>query len=293
MDNKFDFLDTYSGSIDLPDSRDITEDEMELIGAAQIPDKMQFANTPILSQGAIGACTIFGLSGATFESTYNDAVENGDVYSQPFDVWDRWSKAKLRGASDSQGWSLQGALSLLTDIKDIVGYVRLAVPGSITLEKIAKAIASGRMIYTGSARGNWRQIGTTHIYEEGGNSGHAYCIVGYDLTRRVAIARNSWTDQWGDRGHFYIPENMLSKLYSTYIILDPSDVEKMRDIRNARAKAYADDSKNFKIWNGSNPEAIATDLEIHTMIDRALKVSSPMTRTWYASQFDEKILRGK
>ena len=86
---------------------------------------------------------------------------------------------------------------------------------------------------------------------------------------------------------------MLSKLYSTYIILDPSDGDKMRDLRNSRAKAYADDSKNFKVWNGSNPESIATDNEIHTMIDRALKVTSPMTRTWYASQFDEKILRGK
>ena len=148
MDNNFDFLDQYSASIDIPDSRDITADDLELLGSAEIPDKIQFANTPILSQGQIGACTIFGLSGATFESTYNDAVENGGVYNQPFDVWDRWSKAKLRGASDSQGWSLQGALSLLTDIKDIVGYARLSGPGTITLDKIAKAIASGRMIYT-------------------------------------------------------------------------------------------------------------------------------------------------
>lgn len=150
------------------------------------------------------------------------------------------------------------------------------------------------MIYTGSARGNWRQVGSTHIYEESTNfAGHAYCIVGYDLTRRVAIARNSWTDQWGDRGHFYIPEALLPKLYSTYIILDPSDVEKMRDVRNARARSYADKSKTLKVWNGENGNNTATDLEIHSMIDRALKVTSPMTRTWYASQFDEKILRGK
>lgn len=294
MKTNFEFLDSYSASYDIPDSRDITADDLDLLGSAEIPDKMQYSNTPILSQGSIGACTIFGLSGATFESTYTDAVENGGVYSQPFDVWDRWSKAKLRGASDTGGWSLQGALSLLTDIKDIVGYAKLSGPGSITLEKIAQAIASGRMIYTGSARGNWRQVGSTHIYEESANfAGHAYCIVGYDCTRRVAIARNSWTDQWGDRGHFYIPESLLPRLYSTYIILDPSDVEKMRDIRNIRAKNYADDSKNFKVWNGENPNSIATDSEIHTMIDRALKVTSPMARIWYASQFDEKILRGK
>jgi hypothetical protein len=108
MDNKFDFLDTYSGSIDLPDSRDITVEDLELLGTSEIPDVVHYKNTPILSQGAIGACTIFGLSGATFESTYIDEVENGGVYNQPFDPWDRWAKAKLLGASDSQGWSQIG-----------------------------------------------------------------------------------------------------------------------------------------------------------------------------------------
>lgn len=67
----------------------------------------------------------------------------------------------------------------------------------------------------------------------------------------------------------------------------------MKDIRNARAKMYAERCQNRKVWNGSNPDNLATDQEIHAMIDRTLKVSSPMTREWYASQFDENILRGK
>lgn len=148
-------FENYHGCLDLPDSRDITAEELDLLGTSELPEKVQFANTPILSQGNIGACTVFGLSGATFESAYNDEIENGGVYSQPFDPWDRWKKAKTLGASDSQGWSLQGALSLLTDIRDIVGYAKLANPGKITLDLIARTIASGRMIYTGSARGNW------------------------------------------------------------------------------------------------------------------------------------------
>lgn len=35
--------------------------------------------------------------------------------------------------------------------------------------------------------------------------GHAILLVGYDLKNRVIIARNSWGEQWGDKGYFYLP----------------------------------------------------------------------------------------
>ena len=59
MENNFDFLDSYNATQDIPDPRDITTDDLELLGASQIPDFVHHKNTPILSQGAIGACTIF------------------------------------------------------------------------------------------------------------------------------------------------------------------------------------------------------------------------------------------
>ncbi|MFA9263172.1 MAG: hypothetical protein ACEQSB_07605, partial [Undibacterium sp.] len=211
MENNFDFLDKYNASIDLPDSRDITVEElgMSFENAAAFPSVLLHAKTPLLNQGSIGACTIFGLSGATFESSYIDAVENGGVYNQPFDPWHFWAKAKERGASDTLGWSLQGALQLAVDLGYIAGYAKLATPGRLTLDTIINVTNSGRIIYTGSARGNWRAIGATHIYEEGGNSGHAYCIPGYKPG--FGTARNSWSEAWGDRGHFHIPEALLSK----------------------------------------------------------------------------------
>lgn len=213
-------------------------------------------------------------------------------------MWDRWNKAKARGASDKTGWSLQGALSLLVDTGDIVGYAKLTAPGTLSLEKLAQVLASGRLVYTGSARGNWRKIGETHVYEESSTfAGHAYCLVGYDLERRVAIARNSWSETWGDRGHFYIPEAQLSKLYSTYVVLDPSDVDKMRDVRNARAKKYADLSREVRngqaVWNGERPDDIATDDEIRLMVSRGLNIMGARYRKWWADTFDAQILRGK
>jgi C1A family cysteine protease len=35
--------------------------------------------------------------------------------------------------------------------------------------------------------------------------GHAVLCVGYDLDKEVFIFRNSWGENWGDKGYFYLP----------------------------------------------------------------------------------------
>jgi C1A family cysteine protease len=35
--------------------------------------------------------------------------------------------------------------------------------------------------------------------------GHAVCAVGYDDAEQSFIVRNSWGEEWGDKGHFYLP----------------------------------------------------------------------------------------
>lgn len=35
--------------------------------------------------------------------------------------------------------------------------------------------------------------------------GHAVCAVGYDDSKQVFIVRNSWGQDWGDKGYFYLP----------------------------------------------------------------------------------------
>lgn len=40
--------------------------------------------------------------------------------------------------------------------------------------------------------------------------GHAVLLVGYDKTRKVFIARNSWGTNWGDRGYFYMPFDVVT-----------------------------------------------------------------------------------
>ena len=40
--------------------------------------------------------------------------------------------------------------------------------------------------------------------------GHAVLLVGYDKIKKVFIARNSWGTNWGDKGYFYMPFNVVT-----------------------------------------------------------------------------------
>jgi C1A family cysteine protease len=40
--------------------------------------------------------------------------------------------------------------------------------------------------------------------------GHAVLAVGYDDARKIIIVRNSWGQQWGDKGYFYMPYSFIT-----------------------------------------------------------------------------------
>lgn len=46
--------------------------------------------------------------------------------------------------------------------------------------------------------------------------GHAVALVGFDDTKKMFIARNSWGEEWGDKGYFYMPyEFIKNKNYTS------------------------------------------------------------------------------
>jgi C1A family cysteine protease len=50
--------------------------------------------------------------------------------------------------------------------------------------------------------------------------GHAVLLVGYDKRRKVFIARNSWGTNWGDKGYFYMPFDIVKpNMSSDYWII--------------------------------------------------------------------------
>lgn len=118
--------DTYNAGLDNPDARDYTAEELfGAIPEIKLPERVILDQTPPLQQGSIGACTVFGSSGALFETISQNLNANGLKYTQPYDPWTVWAKAKERGASDTLGWSIQGAIQLIKDMKLSAGYVRL------------------------------------------------------------------------------------------------------------------------------------------------------------------------
>lgn len=44
-----------------------------------------------------------------------------------------------------------------------------------------------------------------NVFTEQHLGGHAVCIVGYDDKLQCFIVRNSWGENWGIKGHFYLP----------------------------------------------------------------------------------------
>jgi len=67
----------------------------------------------------------------------------------------------------------------------------------------------------------------------------------------------------------------------------------MKDVRNARAQSYNQKSMQKKIWNGERPNDIATDEEIRIMLGRGLDIMGARSRQYWATTFEDKILRGK
>ena len=50
--------------------------------------------------------------------------------------------------------------------------------------------------------------------------GHAVLLVGYNRTKKVFIARNSWGTNWGDKGYFYMPFDIVKpNMSSDYWII--------------------------------------------------------------------------
>lgn len=59
--------------------------------------------------------------------------------------------------------------------------------------------------------------------------GHAVAVVGFDDTREVFIVRNSWGENWGDKGYFYMPYSFItSKDYASdfWVITKTNDLDK-------------------------------------------------------------------
>lgn len=294
MENLENILENYTGGFDLPDSRDYTTDELDGFGgnsAENLPKSFMLTETVNHNQGNIGACTLFGSVNA-----YNETIKQEKISLAR--TWELWNEAKKRGASDTGGWYLQFALQLLKDFSEIKGYIRLDLAGFANIDKMKKAIVSGKAVVTGVAFGNWGEVVRTHEWKRTNKaSGHIFDIVGYDDEYVFADGTKGGfyiENSWGNFGYFWLKYGDVSELFSQYIFENVEKISEKRRTKNLQKVFEA------KIWNEERPSDMATASEIRIMVNRALatidariSVDYRTFRSSYASLFEEKIVRGK
>ena len=71
----------------------------------------------------------------------------------------------------------------------------------------------GFYVYSSFESGNWwyttGNMPYPNVAKETLLGGHAVLLVGYDKTNNCFIARNSWGTNWGDKGYFYMPFQVI------------------------------------------------------------------------------------
>lgn len=285
----------YSWAQDLPDTRDFRSEELVwALPVIELPEKVILNKTPYLNQWSSSACTVFWSSWAWFETLSQILSGINEKYAQPFDPWIVWEEALKRGASDTNWWYIQSALQLLTDMGLIGGYVKIGDYGSADAYTMQYWNSKWFGIVTWSAKWDWWSVVATGKYsEQKGNAGHCFFQNGYDKHLEGKL-HTHFPNSWWGTGDFWMDfEKYSSRLFTQYIIIETKDIQLLKDIKWKRRSEALTKAREYKIWNETNPDTIATDFEIVTMIHRAINITDNKTRAWYANIFQKKILQWK
>lgn len=278
---------------DSPDNRDINIFKLKEL-PTNIPDYVLHNSTPILSQWKTGSCTIHGTSGALFESMYRDCMSLWMTYEQPYKPLDIWEIAKSKWASDKRWWYLQSAVQLVKDLGYMEWYSKAFTSWEATFDGICRIIAAWYDIATWSLFWDWKKIKVTGTYSrQTTKAWHIFCIVWYNRASRVVICKNSWWEAWWIHGWlFELKEEYIRTLYTSYVILDKSDLVYLNAIKTDIYNTGIDKIKSLWIYNGEAWFNIATDFEIATMLRRTLK-TEVVTRKEISDIVYDRTVRDK
>lgn len=301
-------FENYSAAIDLPDSRDYTQEEVfgEIGASVELPAQFMLNKAPQLYQGAIGSCTVHGSTNA-FNEKYAHSLPSHVMYEHPFDPWKAWEEAKKRGASDKDGWIFQSALQVLKDLNYIGAYINIGTHTFANVEKMKQAMyVRNSGIATGLNSVNWSKTLLNREYIKGtkfGEGAHIFDIVGWDDNKVLPSGKKGAfyvANSWENDGHFWIAYEDIKDLYSQYEFLLTTEQEKFIEARKKRANKYLQAAFDAGLWNEERPSDIASPFEIRVMLNRALAKTDPNVivdwrtfRSSYAYLFESKIIRGK
>ena len=215
----------------------------EKIAKTDLPKKVDLRAhmTKIEDQGATSSCVANALAGAYEYWVKRDSQQDYDV-SRLFMYYNaRWRNGdqnedggsviqlamealKELGACAEKTWPFEKPLLLekpnRTAYEEASQFkIKEMQQVPLELEAWKQALASGYPVVFGcllfdsfdecNQRGGVVPMPSPKDVGRSSHGGHSMCAVGYSDSEKVFIVRNSWGDQWGDKGYCYMPYNYL------------------------------------------------------------------------------------
>lgn len=225
---------------DTPDQRDLTY-KPQLVPPQEIPQVVDLRSQfpPVYNQGRLGSCTAQALA-ATFD--FNRQLQ-GVPFMSPSRLFIYWNERDMEGTVDSDaGAMLRDGIKVLIKLgtprettwpyiiekftvkppplayeeaekSQALTYQRIMRPQDDGLSHMLMCLNEGFPFVTGFTlyeSFEAEAVIKTGIIpmpgmDERALGGHAVVVVGYNIDKEWFICRNSWGEEWGDKGYCYMP----------------------------------------------------------------------------------------
>lgn len=223
----------------VPDKLDVRDYRYQVSNASQksIVDLRPYC-TPIENQGNLGSCTGQAIAGAIellnkrngkqndisrlFIYYYERALIGTIHYDSGAYIRDGIKVTNKQGAPLEKFWPYniqkfrnQPSSSAINDalVRTVKRYERIADHNGC-LDAITNGfpVVIGFKVYSSFESTSVSRSGVMpypNTRQERMLGGHAVLLVGYNKSKQVYIARNSWGAGWGDAGYFYMPFQVI------------------------------------------------------------------------------------
>jgi C1A family cysteine protease len=227
----------YGWNPDLPDARDLVYSAPAPDSASGLPAKVDLRpQCPALyDQGQLGSCTANAI-GAAIEFDrikqklkdfvpsrlfiyYNERVMEGTVESDAgAQIRDGIKSVAKIGAPPEADWPYD--ISKFAQKPPPKAYQDAKLDRALQYQRVVQSLQQmqgclasgfpfvfGFTVYQSFESAAMARTGKMPMPAPGEKKlgGHAVMAVGYDTAQRVMIVRNSWGQNWGDKGYFYMP----------------------------------------------------------------------------------------
>jgi C1A family cysteine protease len=229
---------------DVPDARD--HQFMSAIPPAKLPPKVDLRSKcpPVLDQGDLGSCTANAIANAHFYCQMNEPKKTTHNDFPPSRLFIYYNERVMEGtvSSDSGAMIRDGFKSIAkigvcpeTEWPYHIAAFTKRPPSQCYTDALRhQALSYKRVFQTLSQMKGCLAQGFPFVFgfgvyesfesDEVANTGivpmptaqeqmlggHAVLCVGYDDATRRFTTQNSWGEEWGDNGYFYIPYSYVS-----------------------------------------------------------------------------------